>query len=275
MRLASPAKPALTLLVLVAVAALASFMHTGRVIAQQSLAGTSWNVQSYNSQGNQASVISGSKPTLAFGTDGTVSGDTGCNNFSGSYTASGSTITFGPMASTLRACTDPNVTAQEQAYLAALGNSTTYQLSADQLVLADASGNPQVVLTAASSSLAGTAWRILSINNGNQAVVSVVTGTAVTFSLGQDGVATGSTGCNDFRTLYIFDATSLGFGPVITTRRACSEALANQEQWLLAALAASSTYTLSGNILNVRDSGGSTQFTASTPAIAPLPAPGP
>jgi heat shock protein HslJ len=248
----------------------------GHANAQQSLAGTSWNVQSYSDgQGNQASVVNGSQPTLAFGTDGTYSGDTGCNNFSGTYAVSGSTIAFGPTATTLRACIDPNLSAQEQAYLAALASSTSYQLSSSQLVLSDANGNPQVMLTAAANTPAGSAWRILSINNGNQAVTSVVTGSAVTLALGQDGFATGSTGCNDFRTVYVSDATSISFGPVITTRRACSPTLANQEQWFLAALAAASTYTMSGNNLTVRDDGGSIQFTGSTPTIVPLPAPSP
>jgi heat shock protein HslJ len=272
------AKGALTLALALAllVITLLSSTHTSLVLAQQTLAGTNWNVQAYNDgYGNKSSVVPGSQPTLNFGTDGTVSGDTGCNNFSGSYTVSGSAITFGAMATTLRACVDPSVSAQEQAYLAALANTTGYQLSGDQLVLTDASGYRQVVLSAASNSLAGTAWRVISINNGNQAVTSVVTGSGMTLALGQDGVASGSTGCNDYRALYISDTSSLSFGPVIATRRACSETLANQEQWFLAALSASSTYTLTGNSLTVRDGDGAIQFTATTATVVPLPAPSP
>jgi heat shock protein HslJ len=254
---------------------MSSLARPERALAQQVLVGTSWNVTSYNVQGSQAPVVAGSQPTLVFGTDGTVSGNTGCNDFSGSYSVSGSTITFGPMASTLSACTGLSLAAQEQAYLTALNASTTYQLSADQLVLTDANGAPQVILTAAPNSLAGTAWRVLSINNGNQAVTSVVTGSGVTLTLSQDGVASGSTGCNDFRAIYVSDSSSLSFSPVITTRRACSGTLANQEQWFLAALSASSTYTLSGNNLTVRDADGSIQFTASAPPVVPLPATGP
>jgi heat shock protein HslJ len=271
-RVAGPRTVAAVLLVV----ALMSLAQPARIRAQQVLAGTNWNVQAYNDgYGNKSSVVPGSQLTLNFGTDGTVSGDTGCNTFSGSYTVSGPAITFGAMATTLRACTDPSLSAQEQAYLAALAKTTGYQISGDQLALNDANGYRQVALLATSSSLAGTAWRILSINNGNQAVVSVVAGTVVTLVLGDDGLANGSTGCNDYRTVYVSDPSSLSFGPVLTTRRACADTLASQEQSLLAALAASSTYTIDGNLLTVRDDGGTIQFTASHPTVVPLPMPSP
>jgi heat shock protein HslJ len=229
--------------------------------APMSISGTSWNVQAYvDQQGNLTSVIQGTQPTLSFVTDRAFSGDTGCNSFSGSYTVSGASIAFGNMSTTLQACIDP-IAEQEQAYLTALSNSTSYKFSDARLILSDANGNQQVILTRASTSLDGTAWRVLSINTGNQAVTSVVGGSLVTLYFGDNGVATGSTGCNNFRTLYVSDTPSLSFGPVVTTRLACSDTLATQEQAFLAALAASSIYSVSGNNLTVRDANGATQLT--------------
>lgn len=45
--------------------------------------------------------------TISFGTNGQVSGSSGCNNFSGSFMQTGRMVTFGPLASTRRACQEP------------------------------------------------------------------------------------------------------------------------------------------------------------------------
>lgn len=44
------------------------------------------------------------KPSLEFTTDGTLSGSDGCNRITGSWTAEGEVVVFGPMASTKMAC---------------------------------------------------------------------------------------------------------------------------------------------------------------------------
>jgi hypothetical protein len=44
------------------------------------------------------------KPTLTIKDDGTFSGNDGCNDMSGKGTVSGDTFTFGPFATTQKAC---------------------------------------------------------------------------------------------------------------------------------------------------------------------------
>lgn len=44
------------------------------------------------------------QPHLTISSDGTFSGSDGCNNLAGKGTISGSDFTFGPFASTLKAC---------------------------------------------------------------------------------------------------------------------------------------------------------------------------
>jgi heat shock protein HslJ len=240
-----------------------------------SLSGTSWLVRSYNNGlGGVATVPAGVQLTVNFGDDGVVSGSTGCNSYRGLYTEDGSSVTLGALASTLRACLSSDATNLEQAFLAALGASSSYEISGIQLTLRDADGNTQLVLTQQrANTLSGTAWRVQSVNNGRNAVASLVSGSQLSLVLGDDGVATGDTGCNSYRGLYTSDATSLSFGPLITTRRACtSDALAGQEQAFLAALSASSMFELIGDQLTVRDVNGSTQFTAVRPSVQPLTA---
>jgi heat shock protein HslJ len=108
----------------------------------QDLAGTSWEaVNFYN--GNQAivGVITDTTLTAEFGMDGTLSGSSGCNNFSGSYTVDGQKIKIGPLASTMMACEDPEgVMEQEAQYLAALQMAETYQVEGQVLELRRSDG---------------------------------------------------------------------------------------------------------------------------------------
>ncbi len=95
----------------------------------------SWDVTSIYTGGAVSSPVAGSTLTLEF-TNDKVSGDGGCNTFSGPYAVRGTdAITIGPLASTLRACADPALDAQEQQYLAALQLAKTYRVSGDTLTL--------------------------------------------------------------------------------------------------------------------------------------------
>jgi heat shock protein HslJ len=108
------------------------------------LPGSKWDVTSYNN-GKQAvvSVSLGSTLTLDFNADGTVSGNSGVNTFNGPYKAGETSITIGPLASTLMAGS-PELMAQETAYLQALQKATTWEAANGRLELRDASGAMQV-----------------------------------------------------------------------------------------------------------------------------------
>ena len=103
----------------------------------QSLDGTSWQVISYNN-GNQAvtSVLAGTELTAIFGTDGNLSGSSGCNTYVGSYKVDGDKITIGPLASTKKFCIDPaGVMDQESQFLAALQSAAAYKMEGNRLEL--------------------------------------------------------------------------------------------------------------------------------------------
>jgi heat shock protein HslJ len=94
-------------------------------------------------------MIADSKVTLNFGADGQVSGNAGCNNYSGGYETSGDQLKVGPLASTMMACDKPaGVMEQEQLYLAALQNAAIYEISGDTLTIRDTGGATQVLATA-------------------------------------------------------------------------------------------------------------------------------
>ena len=82
-----------------------------------------------------------------FGEDGTVSGSSGCNTFSGTYTADDSSIELGPAASTQKMCAAEGVMEQEEQFLAALAASSIYEIRGHRLQLRNADGALQVDLS--------------------------------------------------------------------------------------------------------------------------------
>jgi heat shock protein HslJ len=113
-----------------------------------SLAGTSWRVTGYNT-GSQAvrSVIAGTTLTMAFGTDGRVTGSAGCNNYFGPYTHEADRLTLGPAAATKKACLQPEgAMEQEQQFLAALGTVATVRLEGNRARLQAADGSTALTL---------------------------------------------------------------------------------------------------------------------------------
>lgn len=103
--------------------------------AYASLEDTPWVVESYNN-GKQATagVIKDTQITAVFKKDGTLSGNSGCNEYNSTYKTDGNTITIGAVATTRMACAE-DVMNQEQLYLAALQGATTYQLGENLLDL--------------------------------------------------------------------------------------------------------------------------------------------
>jgi heat shock protein HslJ len=94
-----------------------------------------WNATSFYSGTAVRSPAAGSALTLEFAGD-RASGNSGCNTFDGPVKVSGvDRITLGPFRSTLKACADDAVNAQEQQYLAALGMAKTYEVTGNRLTL--------------------------------------------------------------------------------------------------------------------------------------------
>jgi putative lipoprotein len=94
------------------------------------LPGTSWIVTSINRV-----PTTDSKPTIEFSDDGKVSGTTGCNQYTGSYTVDGDRIDFSPFASTMMACTDLALSTQESIFLETVQGATFWAIDGGNLSL--------------------------------------------------------------------------------------------------------------------------------------------
>lgn len=88
--------------------------------------------------------------------DGATVGNSGCNEFSGSYTLDGSAISFGDeLARSPRAC-DPGAQSVEDAYLAALGDVVSWSITRGALELRDELGRPVLVFEQPAAALTPT-----------------------------------------------------------------------------------------------------------------------
>lgn len=100
-----------------------------------SLAGTEWRVVELDGKSADPKVTS----TLAFGADGAVNGNGGCNTFRGDVDIQGTTMKFGQLASTMMACEGAK-SAQEARFHAALSQTAAYSVQDGELTLVDATG---------------------------------------------------------------------------------------------------------------------------------------
>ena len=106
------------------------------------LPGSVWTVEDLNRGG----VIDNTVLTLNFTEAGRVSGSTGCNSLSGSYTATGTTLIFSPLVTTRRACTAPALNAQEARFTFALQGELTWRITADGALELTREGGHRVLL---------------------------------------------------------------------------------------------------------------------------------
>lgn len=229
------------------------------------LVGTLWQMQSH--QGNDA--LPGTEVTAVFAADGSLSGNSGCNNFSTSYTVDGNSLTVNDaIAATMMACLQEGVMEQETAFLAALTDAATFEIRGNSLEIRDAEGGVLVSFVAVTpAALTSVTWQLTSYNNGREAVVSVLTGTEITAVFGEDGSLAGSAGCNRFTTSFQADSGSISIGLVASTMMACEEEIMQQETAFLAALPTAATYDIQGDTLELRDANGAlvASFVAQTP----------
>ncbi len=79
-------------------------------------------------------------PTVTFGSDGRLTGNTGCNSASASYTVEGDQLSIGALITTKRACVESAGQQLEQAYIRAVEATRRYRIEGAELQLLDDGG---------------------------------------------------------------------------------------------------------------------------------------
>lgn len=186
-----------------------------------------------------------SGPSATF-SGGTVSGSTGCNRFTATYTIDGDALELGPVATTNAACPDD---AGEREFLAALDRVEGWDVEGGELTLADGDGNE--LLRFREPSPVGS-WEATMFRQGD-GVSSPLPDTQVTAVFGEDGTLSGSAGCNTYSATYTAERGTIEIGEPAVTRKACVKppGVMEQEQAYLDALPRATGYRVEGATLSL------------------------
>lgn len=85
--------------------------------------------------GEETAVLANTDLTLRFAPEGQAGGSGGCNTFSAQYETDGTSLEMGEIISTLIACTESGIAAQEAAYYDALRSATEFEQSSNELMI--------------------------------------------------------------------------------------------------------------------------------------------
>jgi heat shock protein HslJ len=100
-----------------------------------------WTATSILTPTALTSPLPGTEITASFSVDGRLSGSSGCNTYTATYSADRGELEIGQPAGTRKACAEPEgVMAQEAAYLAALPSAARYRIDGGLLELLAADG---------------------------------------------------------------------------------------------------------------------------------------
>jgi formylglycine-generating enzyme required for sulfatase activity/heat shock protein HslJ len=218
-----------------------------------SLAGTAWYLVSVDGR----EPAPGPATVLVFVDDKWFVECSQCEGFVSSYQVAGHDLTAAFSASLGRVCQD-----EEDRHVTALEVPGDYCLAQGRLQITTAPGQVfayEPLPEAARPPLEGPTWLLLSIVGARQIEGEpvpwpdpawLVEGTEITITFEGD-TASGSGGCNGYASAYTRDSTSLDFGDIVATEKACltPDGVMEQEQRYLGALQDVTDYRISGTLL--------------------------
>ena len=232
------------------IAALSSPTHSAYATSTSSstpLVGTHWILT-----GPRAVVAASADVTVTALFDATtISGESGCNAYHGTYEVRGRRMTIGKeVATTLRSC-PRGPTAVERAYLQRLSRVASFRINGKTLSLAGR--RDQVLLTYRASvgaqQIVGR-WEVTGYYTGS-AITSVAPNSTLTAEFAGSELS-GDGGCNTFGGPYEVSGNTIKIGPLNSTLRACAEeSLNTQEAQYLLALELAASFQVSGSRLDL------------------------
>jgi heat shock protein HslJ len=100
-------------------------------------------------------------------------------------------------------------------------------------------------------------WQVTRYNNGKGGVTTVINGTKITADFGEDGTLSGNASCNTYNANYEVDGSNITIGVGMTTMMACpAEGVMEQETAYLAAISTAATFSIQGDVLELRTADG-------------------
>lgn len=225
----------------------------GRTVPE--LDGTSWIATTLTEHGQPRALAPGSQLRLDFA-DGRIKVDAGCNAISGSYRLSEeSQLSVGDLSSTTMGCDqalmDQDTWVSQSVFNAPLlasvdGDTLTLSREGLEVVLTDRTR------AAPDALLEGTSWQLDGIRTGDTVADVPAGATVPTFTLAPDGTVTLDTGCNSGSGTATVTGSTITFGPLATTKKACAGQAGRQtEAAVLAVLTGTADWAISQRTLTV------------------------
>lgn len=208
-----------------------------------------WRLTSGEHEGRPVPVLPDAGITMNIdGAD--VGGVAACNHYGGTIELSGDQVAISALSMTEMGCPG-DLTASQDAFLAAIGEVQTLSRRGDSLVLA----GPETELTfellppVADADLVGSTWVLDSLITGD--AVSSVMGEA-TLDLAEDGTVSGFTGCRTFDGDYSISGMEMRITGLTTDDRACADELVAQDTHVLEVLSDIFSVEIDGERLTLR-----------------------
>ena len=215
----------------------------------------------------QYSMVPGSTISLTL-EDTTVAARAGCNNIFGPYTVEGDVLKVAQMGSTMMAC-DPALMKQDQWLSTFLASGPRWTYDGGSLQLSN--GTDTMQLTEALSgagAVPGVGWKLVGLISKSGSTVSSVDAGLSPWIEFDGSTVTLNTSCNSGSGKAEIGDTTITFGPITLTQRACMPPSSDVEDAMTAVLQGVTNYTVtddpSGVLLVIMSEDGTTglQFAA-------------
>jgi len=192
-------------------------------------------------------LVPDSMITIGFEAD-TLGASAGCNSMSGAYAITDDTLEVGVMAATMMACDDA-LMAQDTWLNDFLTSGPSIVFDGETLTLSG--GDATITLAARQPAvLEGTTWVVTGTIVG-ESVSTTPRDTLASMTI-TDGVAAIETGCNMGSSSVEITETTMTFGPMALTRKACPPDETALEQSVTTVLDGEVSYEIDGDTLSIR-----------------------
>lgn len=200
-------------------------------------------------------LVEGTEINMTFLADAmSVSG--GCNSMNGGFEIDEGVLTAGPFAATMMACDEPLMD-QDTWLNEFLSSLPTIELDGETLTLA----NDETTMTLTElqpSELVDTKWTVTG-TVANEAVSTVPADSTASIMIAPDDTVSVDTGCNTGSGIVEITDTTLTFGPIAITKKACPPEQTALETSVLSVLQGEVAYEIDGDNLSLRSSEGADQ----------------
>jgi heat shock protein HslJ len=229
------------------------------VSAQADLEGTTWTLTAYGDAENLQLVSPGVVLTAYFGTDGKITGESGCNNFSSSFTLNGDQIFIQPIISTQMACA--NGMEMESNYLVMLNSASSYEILGRNLSITT-QDNQVLIYSSISLPLETTLWTLVDINGTPLPTNVNVTLLMTPASEQEADIVSGHSGCNNYFGEYQLNEQELIISNLASQMMACDDPIMQLENDYLRMLETTRSYQITGTTLKLGTELGNLTYSA-------------